>query len=55
MKFSQGDIICRKDLGYPEGAMVCDGYDDAGRLLAHRLGGGFQLAVPAHEARRFRA
>ena len=54
MRFSKGDIFCRKDLGYPEGALVCDGYDDEGRLLAHRLGGGFQLTVPAHEERRFR-
>lgn len=54
MKFSKGDIICRNDLGYPEGALVCEGYDQAGRLLAHQLGGGFELAVPAHEAQRFR-
>jgi hypothetical protein len=37
MKFSKGKIICREDLGYPEGALVCDGYDDAGRLLAQLL------------------
>ena len=55
MKFSKGEVICRKDLGYPEGALVCDGYDDAGRLLAHPLGGGFQLTVPAREEARFRA
>lgn len=54
MKFSKGDIICRKDLDHPEGALVCDGYEDAGQLLAHPLGGGFQLTVPAEEARRFR-
>src|ERR1039457_5301747 len=54
MKFSKGEIICREDLGYPEGALVCDGYDDAGRLLAHPLGGGFQLTVPAQDEPRFR-
>ena len=54
MKFSKGEIICRKDLAYPEGALVCDGYDDAGRLLAHPLGGGFQLTVPAQDEPRFR-
>jgi hypothetical protein len=54
MKFSKGDIICREDLGYPEGAMVCDGCGVAGGVLAHRLGGGFQLTIPAGEERRFR-
>jgi len=49
MKFIKGDIVCRKDLDYPEGALLCDGYDDAGQLLAHPLGGGFQLTVPAHQ------
>ena|ERR1035437_2564603 len=55
MKFSKGEIICRGGLAYPEGALVCDGYDDAGRLLAHPLGGGFQLTVPAQDEPRFRA
>jgi len=55
MKFSKGEVICREDLGYPEGAPVCDGYDDAGRLVAHPLGGGFQLTVPAQDEPRFRA
>jgi hypothetical protein len=55
MKFSKGEIIRRDDLAYPEGALVCDGYDDAGRLLAHPLGGGFQLTVPAQDEPRFRA
>ncbi len=54
MKFSKGEVICREHLGYPEGALVCDGYDDAGRLLAHPLGGGFQLTVPAGDEPRFR-
>jgi hypothetical protein len=54
MKFSKGEIICREDLAYPEGALVCDGYDDAGRLLAHPQGGGFQLTVPAQDEPRFR-
>ena len=54
MKFSKGEIICREDLAYPEGALVCDGYDAAGRLLAHPLGGGFQLTVPAQDEPRFR-
>ena len=52
MKFSKGEVICREDLAYPEGAFVCDGYDASGRLLAHPLGGGLQLTIPAHEERR---
>jgi hypothetical protein len=55
MKFSKGEIICREDLGHPGGALVCDGHDGAGRLLAHPLGGGFQLTVPAQDEPRFRA
>lgn len=54
MKFRKGDIICREDRAYPAGALVCDGYDEAGRVLAHPLGGGFQLTVPAGEDTRFR-
>ena len=54
MRFSKGEVICREDLGYPEAALVCDGYDGAGRLLAHPLGGGFQLTVPAQDEPRFR-
>jgi hypothetical protein len=54
MKFSKGEVICREDLAYPEGALVCDGYDDSGRLLAHPLGGGFQLTMPARDEARFR-
>ena len=38
-----------------KGALVCDGYDAAGGLLAHAMGGGFQLTVPAREEGRFRA
>ncbi len=54
MNFSKGETICREDLGYPEGALVCDGYDVSGGLLAHPMGGGFQLTIPEREVRRFR-
>ena len=54
MKFSKGEIICREYAMYPEGALVCDGYDGAGRLLAHPLGGGLQLTVPAQDEPRLR-
>jgi hypothetical protein len=55
VKFEKGEIICREDLRYPEGALVCDGYNDGGRLLAHPLGGDFQLTVPAQAEPMFRA
>jgi hypothetical protein len=54
MKFSKGEIICRVNLAYPDGALVCNGYDATGGLLAHQVGGGFALVIPAEEARRFR-
>ena len=54
MTFRKGEIICREDVGYPEGALVCDGYNAESGLLAHPLGGGFQLMIPGQEERRFR-
>jgi hypothetical protein len=54
MKFSKGEVICREAKSYPEGALVCDGYDEWGRMLAHPLGGGFQLTVPAQDEPIFR-
>ena len=54
MKFNKNDVICRDDCAYPEGALVCAGYDEAGRLLAHALGGGLQLVVPTRDEPRFR-
>ncbi len=54
MKFSKGVLICREDLEYPSAAWICDGYDDRGQMLAHPLGGGFQLTVLAQDEARFR-
>jgi hypothetical protein len=54
MKFNKGEVICREDATYPEGALLCDGYDGGGRLLAHPLEGGFQVTVPAQDEPRFR-
>jgi len=54
MKFSRGDIICCDDQEYPEGALVCDGYDEAGRLLAHPVPGGFQVRLDPEHAGRFK-
>lgn len=53
MRFKTHEIIVRDDAKYPEGALVVDGYDALGNLLAHPLGGGFQLIVPLADHRRF--
>lgn len=49
MRFNIGEVICREGLAFPEGALVCDGYDGMGQLLAHPVGGGLQLTVPVQE------
>jgi hypothetical protein len=51
--FSQGEVIVRDDLKFPDGALVVDGLDSRGCLLVHPLGGGFQLAVPPEDIDRF--
>jgi len=51
--FAQGEIIVRNDLKYPDGALVVDGVDDQGCLLAHPLGGGCQFTLPSAELPRF--
>lgn len=54
MKFSKGDILVPEGNQFPDGAVVVDGHDDAGRLMAHRMGGGFQEYVPLVSESRFR-
>jgi hypothetical protein len=46
MSFQKNEIIVRDDGKYPDGALVVDGYDASGALLAHPFGGGFQLIIP---------
>jgi hypothetical protein len=53
--FTQGEIIVRDDLKYPDGAVVGDGLDTRGRLLVHPLGGGLQFALPLCEIGRFQS
>lgn len=53
MSFPKNEMIVRDDGKYPEGALVVDGYDGSGALLAHPLGGGFQLIIPIAEHVRF--
>jgi hypothetical protein len=45
MKFAKSDIIIRRSLRYPNGALEVDGYNEEGKLLAHPIGGGFQYAI----------
>jgi hypothetical protein len=54
MNFNKGDILIPQGAQFPEGAVVAEGYDDTGRLLAHPLGGGFQIAFAAEAVGHFR-
>ena len=53
MSFHQGDIIVRDDTTSPEGALIVDGFDHDGNLLAHPMGGGLQFIIPASDLPRF--
>ena len=54
MKFQKGEILVPGDSHYPDSAIVVDGYNDLGHLLAHPLGGGFQHVYPPHPEKNFR-
>jgi hypothetical protein len=54
VKFNKGDILVPRGKQYPEGALVADGYDDAGRLMAHPVGGGLQHHIPRESATKLR-
>jgi len=53
--FTQGEIIVRDDLKYPDGAFVVVGLDKYGRLLVQPLGGLGQLALGCREVARFQS
>jgi len=53
--FTQGEIIVRNDLKYPDGAVVVDGMDQKGRLLVYPLGGGCQFALSRREIALFQS
>lgn len=53
MTFRRGEIIVRNDSTYPQGALVVDGYDDAGNLLSHPMGGGPQFLISQSDVARF--
>ena len=47
--FLKNNVIVRRDLKYPDGALVVDGHTENGHLLAHPLGGGLQLILAPNE------
>jgi hypothetical protein len=53
-RFPTGAIVIRTTGIYPKDALCVDGYADDGTLLAHPLGGGFQLKFNPHQAARLR-
>lgn len=53
MSFRKDEIIVRKDMKYPESALIVDGYDALKALLAHPLGGGFQIRIPQEKQLHF--
>lgn len=45
--FRKGDIVIKARSVFPNGALIVDGRDSKGRLLAHPVGGGPQYAIRA--------
>lgn len=43
--FNKGEVVMSKGSDYPNGALVVDGYDQEGYLLAHPVGGGLQYKI----------
>jgi hypothetical protein len=54
MKFTKGDIICRKEAVYPHGALAVVGKNKEGHLVAHSKGGGFDIIIPEESVGLFR-
>ncbi len=53
--FKQGEIILQDGGKHPDESLAVDGFDGEGNLLAHPLGGGFQISIPADSVPRFSA
>jgi len=53
-QFNKGDVLVPADKRYPSGALVADGYDSRGCLLAHPQGGGLQFIIAPSKAARLR-
>ena len=54
MKFTKGDTIIPAEAVYPSRAMIVDGYEPDGTLLAHPLGGGLQYRFKPGAEKQFR-
>ncbi|MEN9675160.1 MAG: hypothetical protein RIS76_1056 [Verrucomicrobiota bacterium] len=54
MQFNRSEIIVPQGNRYPDGALVVDGYDGVGRLLAHPVGGGLQFIIGAEQLAQLR-
>jgi hypothetical protein len=54
MRFTKGEIVVPTEAVYPTGALAVDGYEKDGTLLAHPVGGGFQLRFKPSGEREFR-
>ena len=54
MKYSKGDILVPKAKHFPDGAIIVDGYDSKGLLMAHLLQGEAGLRLSALSASVFR-
>jgi len=52
--FPTGGILVWPKGVYPKDALMVDGYDEDGRLLAHPLGGGFQYKINPQQAAELR-
>lgn len=55
LTFSKGDILIPFNKVYPDGAILCDGYESDGTLLGHPVGGGLQYRLKAGSEGMFRA
>ena len=53
MSLEHGEMIIRNGLSYPEGALVVDGFDEEGRVLAHPLDAEIQYRISSSELARF--
>ena len=54
IRFDKGQILVLGKAEFPKHAIVVDGYNDDGHLLAHALGGGFQQSFPPSIHAQFR-
>jgi hypothetical protein len=52
--FDKGAVLVPADQVYPHGALVVDGYDDEGNLLAYPQGGGPQFIITPAQAAHLR-